>query len=208
MGKFASRDSTGTPVAWGDITGKPSTFDPNPHDNAAHSTAYAPTANPTFTGVITHSHATYGDIKIGHNTSGAYIEQDGNSTAYENLRLQSSVGGDATNYIQFIVDPTSGFSFGKIGTGNNYVGFGGNAAPVFPITLASQTAIGWEYNANAASRRWKIENDVLEFGDIAIMTQSSKVGAVDVKRIVISAAGEVTVNGNGIITGSLMVYSS
>ena len=53
MGKFASRDSTGTPVAWGDITGKPSTFDPNPHDNAAHSTAYAPIANPTFTGTVT-----------------------------------------------------------------------------------------------------------------------------------------------------------
>jgi hypothetical protein len=57
---------------------------------------------------------------------GLYIEQVGTGTANENIRIQSSKSGDETNYSQFIVDPTSGFSFIGLGSGNASVRKRGN----------------------------------------------------------------------------------
>jgi hypothetical protein len=56
--------------------------------------------------------------------SGLYIEQVGNSTATENIRLQASRTGDGSNYSQLHIDPTSGFSFMQNGTANGNVGIG------------------------------------------------------------------------------------
>jgi|GEM_PF-2514069 len=60
----------------------------------------------------------------GQDGSGTYWEQVGNNTNNENIRFQSSKSGDATNYSQFYIDPTSGFSFTTLGTGNGNVGIG------------------------------------------------------------------------------------
>jgi hypothetical protein len=60
------------------------------------------------------------------NDMGSYIEQRGNttSTGSDKFRIQSSIGGNALFYSQFIIDPNNGFSFLSNGAANGNVGIG------------------------------------------------------------------------------------
>ena len=101
--------------------------------------------------------------------TGLFIENVGTSTANENIRIQSSKSGDFKNYLQFIIDPTSGFSFMKIGTGNCKVGVG-LTNPSYPLTVVGIGSTSWE--------------NVAWFGNIGayddgLMIQTSGLGEVD-----------------------------
>jgi hypothetical protein len=75
-----------------------------------------------------------GSIRWGNETSeylysgqdgmGVYLEQVGKTIGKSKMRFQSSVDGLLSNYSQFILDPSNGFSFNSIGSGNKNVGIG------------------------------------------------------------------------------------
>ena len=56
--------------------------------------------------------------------SGLFIEHRGSGSWNEAMRIQASRSGDLTNYSQFVIDPTNGFAFMPVGTGNGNVGIG------------------------------------------------------------------------------------
>ncbi len=60
----------------------------------------------------------------GKDANGTFFEQIGNSTSNEDLRFTSSTSGDMANYSFFRIDPTDGFAFYPVGTGNYRVGIG------------------------------------------------------------------------------------
>lgn len=56
--------------------------------------------------------------------SGLLLEHKGEGTVRSRMRLQSSLGGDQTNFAQFNIDPEQGFSFVRVGVANHNVGVG------------------------------------------------------------------------------------
>lgn len=60
----------------------------------------------------------------GQDGMGVYLEQVGKTIGKSKMRFQSSVDGLLSNYSQFILDPSNGFSFNSIGSGNKNVGIG------------------------------------------------------------------------------------
>lgn len=105
MGKYASRESTGTVVTWGDITGKPSTFAPTVHDNTAHSLAYAPIANPTFTGKVSYTPAANGSVAAPYSTDIFYGTGAAGTTGITHL---NSFNDDFGSWLQFKVRNSAG----------------------------------------------------------------------------------------------------
>lgn len=85
-------------------------------------------------GYIKVSSTLFGFLYFGQDGGGTYMEQVGNNTTNENYRLQSSKSGDNANYSQFIIDPTNGFSFITIGSGNGNVGIG-TTSPEAKLTV-------------------------------------------------------------------------
>ena len=59
--------------------------------------------------------------------SGLFIEQVGNSTSNDNIRLQASITGAQAAYSTFSFDPSTGFTFSGSTTGTDRVGIGGPA---------------------------------------------------------------------------------
>jgi hypothetical protein len=60
------------------------------------------------------------------NAGGYVFELNGNNATQDQIRLQSSLAGDYTNYVQLIIDPTNGISTAHIGTGNSSFKVDGN----------------------------------------------------------------------------------
>jgi len=78
-------------------------------------------------------------VNSGEDGAGLYVEQKGTSAADENIRIQTSKSGDGANYVQFNIDPTSGFSFVTLGTGNGKVGIGTETPAVSAVLDLTST---------------------------------------------------------------------
>jgi hypothetical protein len=64
---------------------------------------------------------TTNNIGIGNDSGGCYIEQYGTTAATSVFRIQSSKSGNSTDYVGLSLDPYSGLSVTKSGTGANNV---------------------------------------------------------------------------------------
>lgn len=205
MGKYASRDSTGTPVAWGDITGKPSAFDPNPHDNTAHSPAYAPIANPTFTGKVTAS----GDLDTGNSTDGVNVMLSGKNTVSYSYNISTKAG----NYLSIVSNKGGAIPL-KLDEDGKLTIAKAELIGTSPLLQFTDTTVG------VTERDWRIGISQIAEGDFFLAQEDGNdSGTFDYTTFYISPdkkfgfgtsspSEKVHIVGNGIITGSLMVYSS
>jgi hypothetical protein len=75
-------------------------------------------------------------IYSGQDATGAYIEQLSSSVSKAKLRIQSSRGGDNTNYSQFVIDPQYGFAFTALGNGSTNVGIGTTDTRGYKLAVA------------------------------------------------------------------------
>ena len=66
----------------------------------------------------------------------------------------------------------------------------GTTNPKYPLTLTSNSAIGWDYASNADSREWTLSTDNNVFGDFVIATTTAKDGSF-LQRLIILPSGKV-----------------
>lgn len=78
--------------------------------------------------------------------TGLFIEHVGNSSANDNVRIQSSTNGGLTNYSQLIVDPASGFFFTATGSARDEVAIG---SPNGGVKLSVYTTGQYAFMADA-----------------------------------------------------------
>ena len=175
-GRFVNAVSVGTPVATSDATTKSyvdsaiasvtSTYaggqywagSGNNINNTNSGNVGIGTSSPTAKfqvhgGDMKFSSVSNGYLYFGQDSNGTYMEQVGNNTSNENYRLQSSKSGDVANYSQFVIDPTSGFSFTTLGTGNGNVGIG-IAAPSEKLEVSGRSRFNSGASFSAIDTGW------------------------------------------------------
>lgn len=89
----------------------------------------------------------------GYRNNGLFIEHVGTSISDSPLRLQTSRSGDVTNYLQFLINPETGFWFNATGTANGKVGIGTSTPSelltVFNgTTTGTYTTAGWMHSSD------------------------------------------------------------
>lgn len=79
----------------------------------------------------------------GIDSIGLFIENYGKTLSVDNIRIQTSRGGDCTNYSTFTIDPSTGFSFKKIGTANSNITVAGTTTST---SYACSSDLRWKKN--------------------------------------------------------------
>ena len=111
--------------------------------------------------------------------------------------LAPETAGSGADNIDLIIQ---GAGTGKVGVG---------VAPVHGFTVDANVAVGWLSNqSQAASRRWRIANDIVEYGDLGIQQSTTQNGTSYTTIVGLNAAGTTLTQRNGtnaqafIVTGT------
>lgn len=180
MGKYASKDTdSGLVVTWGNVTGKPLSFPPSSHDNAAHSVAYitsaalspyatitslsdyAPLANPTFTGIVSLPAVGSTVFEIGTGDGADYSTYNAIMKGWWGLAMYNpTVGGTYPNAVTGVYDFREGMwdtkSYPNV-NGKTIRGFG-FANPLSKVCIDGGLHVGGESDAG--------DNNILADGSI------------------------------------------
>jgi hypothetical protein len=115
----------------------------------------------------------------GHDANGLYIEQVGDGTSKDKIRIQSSRLNNFSSYSQFFVDPDKGFYFLSSGNASHKVGIG-TSTPQYQLHLnGNDPVIQLSSTASEPYAALRGNNDTWLFGyngqqeaeDISIGTQ-------------------------------------
>lgn len=99
----------------------------------------------------------------GQDGMGVYFEQVGKTIGKSKMRFQSSVDGLLSSYSQFNIDPSNGFSFTSIGSGNKNVGIG---------TILPQTLLHLKGNHSTTQLRLTLSSESNGAGNGEVSLQS------------------------------------
>lgn len=112
---------------------------------------------------------------LGVDTLGIYVEQCGSTTTNDSVRLQSSISGNATDYLTFTVDPGVGFLFTKAASGVGRVGILKTPTCELDVngTIRADTGFNCAGNAGVADSTLEYICAISYHGDSAPETASN-----------------------------------